>query len=191
MQRHPVISFLVIAFVWTWSYDGAIYVFFGAQPWPYLTLPSTWGLPLAAGIVTWVIGGDVREWVEQGLKWEVDLRWYLVALGLPVILAELEQFLWVLVGGEVRFRGESLPSFFALYIGGFLLVTFFAGASRNSAGVDSLTLAFRRNIRRSWLASASGSSGAPGTSLCSSFLIHRGMIDSYPISSGLSRGHSF
>lgn len=127
MQRHPVISFVVIAFVWTWSYDGAIYVFFGEQPWPYLTLPSTWGVPLGAGIVTWAIGGDVRDWVEQGLKWEVDRRWYLIALGLPVILAELEQLLWVLAGGEVQFRGESLPSFFALYIGGFLLVTFVAG----------------------------------------------------------------
>lgn len=127
IRRHPVISFVVIAFVYTWSYDGAIYVLFGEQPWPYLIMPGTWGVVLGAGIITWTTGGDVREWAQQGTMWNVDYRWYLVALGLPVGVAELEGLLWLLAGGEVQFRGESPTTFLSLYVGGFLLVTFFGG----------------------------------------------------------------
>jgi membrane protease YdiL (CAAX protease family) len=41
---------------------------------------------LAAYIVLRTTGGSVRLWVRQVLAWRVQPRWYLYALGLPVLL---------------------------------------------------------------------------------------------------------
>lgn len=43
--------------------------------------------PLVAGaVVTWAAGDSLRAWAGQVLRWRVQPRWYLVALGVPVVL---------------------------------------------------------------------------------------------------------
>lgn len=93
----------------------------------YLEAHRTWGPLLAAGLVTWAIRGDVREWAGQIKKWRVKPRWYLIALILPILLIELEPVLWMLAGGGLSLQDWSLSSFLVFFVAKFSLVTFFAG----------------------------------------------------------------
>lgn len=127
LARRPVIAFGLLAFVWSWGYDVLVYLAVGPSPPMYLEAPRTWGPLLAAGLVTWAIGGDVREWASQITKWRVKPGWYLVAVILPILVIELEPILWMIGGGGLTLENGSRLSFVLFFVANFLLVTFFAG----------------------------------------------------------------
>lgn len=127
VARRPVVAFGLLGFVWSWGYDALIYVTVGSSPPMYLEAPRTWGPLIAAGIVTWAIGGDLREWAGQITEWRVKPYWYLVAVALPIFVTELEPILTVLAGGGLSRQDGSLLSFLAFFVAKFSLVTFFAG----------------------------------------------------------------
>lgn len=127
VRRHPVATFVVLAFAWTWTYDLVVFLVVGESPGRAAKTPSTWGPLLAAGVVTSAIGGDVREWAGQVKNWRVTPRWYLVALGVPVLFSELEPLLHLLAGGSIAPRDDSFVSFFLLFAAGTAHVAFLAG----------------------------------------------------------------
>lgn len=51
-----------------------------------LALPGAFGPLVAAALVTWAVGDDVKTWAVQVLEWRVGPRWYLVAVGLPCVI---------------------------------------------------------------------------------------------------------
>ena len=50
-----------------------------------------------AAIVTFVAGGSLRKWAGQVLNWPVEIRWYLVAFGLPFLLVLCNTLLFLIL----------------------------------------------------------------------------------------------
>src|SRR5829696_2483088 len=96
IRRHPLISFFVLAFALSW-WPWILYAF-GPSPAPI----ASFGPFLAALVVLAItqgksgIGGLLRRMV----RWRVGIRWYAVALLLPVGIALAATALNVLLGAQ-------------------------------------------------------------------------------------------
>lgn len=127
LRRHPVASFLLLAFTWSWGYDALVYLTVGPQPGILVRgVVRTWGPLLAAGLVTWAIGGSVREWAGQVTRWRLKPRWYLFAIAVPLVLEDglLVSAIHLLAGGPVQLA----PSPWWHYVANFLVVLLLAGS---------------------------------------------------------------
>ena len=126
VRRHQVVTFVVLAFGFSWGYDVVVSLLVGNSPGILVRgVVRTWGPLIAAGLVTWAIGGTPREWASQVTKWRVKPRWYLIAVGLPIIWEDglATSGVHLLVGGSV----EVLPSPWWHYVANFLVVLLLAG----------------------------------------------------------------
>jgi uncharacterized protein len=96
VARHPVVAFLVMAFVFAWG--GMLPLLlsesgFGVVPielpWrPFAAILTIFGLALPAFLVTAATDGKagVRDLLRRILRWRVGVHWYLIALfGLLVV----------------------------------------------------------------------------------------------------------
>lgn len=84
--RHPMASFLVMAYAVMWTAWLPV-IFLDAPPRPMSTLGALLGLAAPAFIVTAATEGrqGVRNLVRRSLRWRVGAPWYLVALlAIPV-----------------------------------------------------------------------------------------------------------
>ena len=96
MARHPVMAFLMMAFVFSWIImlplllsKSGLGVLPIELPWQLFgTLMSVFGLALPAFLVTAATGGKegVRDLLRRILRWRVGVHWYLIALfGLLIV----------------------------------------------------------------------------------------------------------
>lgn len=125
-RQRPLMAFFLLAFLWSWSYDAAVYLFVGASPGILVRgVIRAWGPLAAAGIVTWAIGGDLRDWAGQVTRWRVTARWYVLAFAIPFIWLDglAVSGVHLLLGGEVA----GLPEQPAIYLLNFVAVFFLAG----------------------------------------------------------------
>jgi uncharacterized protein len=134
VQRYPLVSFFVLAYLFAW---GLVLLTGVSLAFGFLAL---FGPAAAALIVTACAEGrpGVRALLGRATIWRVGLRWYLIALSLPALLAlgviglqivlgaqptlqlsarsPLTLLLFVLViGEEVGWRGFALPRLQARY----------------------------------------------------------------------------
>lgn len=134
VQRHPLVTFFVLAYAfswWPWLLSAANNPLFPLNP---------FGPVVAALILTAVINGraGLKVLLARVVQWRVNLRWYGVALLLPVALGLsafglnlllgapipaaaqlpppaailsvlLGQIIFIQVGEEVGWRGFALP----------------------------------------------------------------------------------
>ncbi len=128
MRKHPLIAFFVLAYLLTWW----IYPLLRFSP--LLGIPGLFGPALAAIIMAAATGGKsaVKQLLGRVVLWRVGARWYVIALGLPTVLAlaaaglyylfdasrpfqigavsVLDFIVFVLVvGEELGWRGYALP----------------------------------------------------------------------------------
>lgn len=126
IRQHQLVSFFLIAFGWSWAYDGILFLTVGSSPRIMLRgLVRTWG-PLVAGVtVMWASDGNLRTYLGQVTKWRVKPRWYVFAIVLPFVLhgSLAVSAVHLLRGGSVQIA----PSPWWLYIVGFLVVMFLSG----------------------------------------------------------------
>jgi len=126
IRQHQLVSFFLIAFGWSWAYDGIVFLTVGSSPRILIRgLIRAWG-PLIAGVtVIWASDGDLRTYLGQVTKWRVRPRWYVLAIGLPFLLngTLAVSVVHLFNGGTVQIA----PSPWWYYIAGFLVVLFLAG----------------------------------------------------------------
>jgi uncharacterized protein len=117
VKRHPLVTYFVLAYALTWVLA------------PLLTISLLLGvvgllMPAVAAILVTVVteGKPGLKSLWQRLKlWRVGLRWYVVALGLPVLLSAAVVALSILLGvpAQVGFSPVSLLTMvvFVLVVG--------------------------------------------------------------------------
>jgi membrane protease YdiL (CAAX protease family) len=95
INRYPLVAFFAIAYATSFG-GGALVVAFPSDWWALLV----YGPFLGALVVTAVVGGraGVRDWLGRLARWRVGPQWYLVALGLPILLRLVAMGLTVLSG---------------------------------------------------------------------------------------------
>jgi uncharacterized protein len=84
--RHPVLSYLVLAFAIFWV-SWLPVLLLGAAPRPFSAVGAILGLALPAFLVTAATDGraGVRDLLRRTLRWRVGVGWYLLAiLAIPV-----------------------------------------------------------------------------------------------------------
>jgi membrane protease YdiL (CAAX protease family) len=88
VKRYPLATFFVLTYIFSW--------------WGYLIGLGQWplGPMMAALIVVPLTGGraGLKEWASRIVRWRVGVRWYAIALLLPVALAGAAASLNVLLG---------------------------------------------------------------------------------------------
>jgi len=113
IKRHPLISFFVLTFALTWWAS----IVYAVYPNPFPVFP--YGPFLAAVIVLALTTGKtgVKDLLRRIVLWRVGLRWYAVALFLPVALALAAVYLNVLLGASAPSLEElgSWPSLLVLF----------------------------------------------------------------------------
>lgn len=77
---------LTLALSWAVWLPGALgLVDFGSLV-TVVVVVGGFGPPVAAAVVTWLVGDSLRAWAGQVLRWRVHPGWYLAALGIPFVL---------------------------------------------------------------------------------------------------------
>jgi hypothetical protein len=118
VRRRPMAAFVLLAYVFSW------------WPWPLYSLDLSpaalvgFGPFLAALVVSGLTGGRsaVKDLLRQIVRWRIGLRWYALALGLPVLVTGLAAALNVLLGAPAPGPDQLgqwpsiLPSFFLLLL---------------------------------------------------------------------------
>jgi uncharacterized protein len=121
VDRHRFLTFVVLAYAISWSlWAGAAA---GGGQVPFLL--GALGPLAAAAIVTVLSGHSVRAWIRPVWRWRVPLRWWLYALGLPILLYAVISVVLQVTGLPVDWSLllDRLPA----YLSGFVFVLFLGG----------------------------------------------------------------
>ena len=111
IERHQLATFIAVAYGFTWLIQGAV-ALAGLEPsWTQSILIGFGGFgpPVGAAVVIWASGGSLRTWVSQFFKWRIGAKWWLLALGLPLVVLALGSGLFILFGGPVDFTSFESP----------------------------------------------------------------------------------
>jgi membrane protease YdiL (CAAX protease family) len=123
-KRHPTAAFFVLTFILSWGFGTLTDIIYEATHSIILTLPIALlsaGPLLAALVVSALLGGKtaVLALLRQFTVWRVELRWYLIALLLPLMIHLTAVYLNVLMGAPAPTAasfgtGSALLGAFAL-----------------------------------------------------------------------------
>jgi membrane protease YdiL (CAAX protease family) len=96
IHRNALIAYFILAYAFSWIFYPLIEIS------PMYGLPGLFAPALAAIIVSWVTGGrsQVGGLVRKLAIWRVGFIWYVIALGLPVVLSLLVAVLGRFFGGD-------------------------------------------------------------------------------------------
>lgn len=85
LKRHPLAAFVILAYACSWLL-WRIAPGSGSAA-PFITWLGDFGPAMAAIFLTALLGGSsgLRDLLAQAQAWKVSPRWYLAALGLPVV----------------------------------------------------------------------------------------------------------
>ena len=111
-QRHPVIAYVALAYTLSWlTWLPALLGFGGTA----LIILGGFGPLVAALVVTRYTGSSVQAWARQIIRWRVRFRYYLYALGLPLLLYGLVDVILVLFGYDINpaLLLERVPAYLA------------------------------------------------------------------------------
>ena len=114
VEQHRIASFLLVAYSFTWVVQGALAASGMEASWTHSILIGFGGFgpPVAAAVVIWASGGDLRTWLGQFLRWRIGARWWLTALGLPLVILTAGVALFVAFGGPVDLDSFPFPGIY-------------------------------------------------------------------------------
>lgn len=117
-ERHPVPAFFLATFGYSWAVFGLLVLAVGPEQLASSRLwhvPFAWGPPLAAVVVQWLIGDDVRAWVRRIADPRSSLVWYGIAAAVAFLFADTRNLLAGAFGANLRLAqpiGDLTTSFF-------------------------------------------------------------------------------
>jgi membrane protease YdiL (CAAX protease family) len=113
-HRHPVATFTILAYALSWTAWIPVVSGVGGAAGTAAIVLGGFGPALAALVVTRLSGGSVRAWARRIVRWRAAPRFYLYALGLPVLL-------WAGMNGVLALLGQPVePGLLAEQLPGFL-----------------------------------------------------------------------
>lgn len=99
VSNHPVGTYFLVTLVVSWAWWSFAYLVLAAGPLTRgLIIPGGFGPLIAAVAIIWVSGESPRLWLRPLLRWRLPLRWYVVALILPVIVVLGSTAIYVIMG---------------------------------------------------------------------------------------------
>mgnify|MGYP006876402982 CR=1 FL=1 len=103
IDRYRLLSFVAIAYAFTWTIQGALAYSGMEASWTHSILIGFGGFgpPIGAAVVIWASGGSLRTWIGQMFKWRIGAKGWAIAFGLPFVSLSLGVLLFVLAGGPV------------------------------------------------------------------------------------------
>jgi membrane protease YdiL (CAAX protease family) len=123
--RRPIVAFFALAYAITWlAWLPAVLGYRGDLD-SALSMIAQFGPALAALVVAWYSGASVRGWARGILRWRVAPLWYVVALGLPVLLIGAQGAVFGLLGNRVDL--SLVPGKLAAYLPTVVFLTLIAG----------------------------------------------------------------
>jgi len=110
-DRHRLLSFVAIAYAFTWTIQGALAYSGMEASWTHSILIgfSGFGPPIGAAVVIWASGGSLRTWIGQMFEWRIGAKWWALAIGLPFVVLSLGVFLFVAAGGPINLTEFESP----------------------------------------------------------------------------------
>lgn len=99
--RHPLTSYFVLAFAFSWACWSAPALGYRDGAGAALLLLGGFGPLVAALVMIRFTGGSVKPWFRGLFRWRVGPSWYLFAVGVPVTLAVLVTTEFAVVGQEL------------------------------------------------------------------------------------------
>lgn len=143
IKRHPLLSFFIIAYLFTAVVDLPVYTApLGIFPFLIpeallfgINAIGTFGPTIAAAIVALVIGGMPAVWdlLKRLTIWNVSLKWYAVAVGIPLIAMACVIFSYALVSGTMPHVENDLMMW-VLSAGLAVIFTLFGGPLGEESG---------------------------------------------------------
>ena len=111
IDRHRLASFLLVAYGFTWTVQGALAASGMEASWTHSILIGFGGFgpPLGAAVVVRASGGSLRGWIGQLFRWRIGARWWLAAVGLPFVVLASGVALFVLLGGPIDLTSFESP----------------------------------------------------------------------------------
>jgi uncharacterized protein len=98
LRRHPATSFFVLAYAITWlAFLPDILGYRGDLGQVFMMI-AQFGPAIAALVLVWYTGASLRSWARSIVRWRVSPRWYVVVVGLPVVLIAVQGMLFGLLG---------------------------------------------------------------------------------------------
>ncbi|GAA4690543.1 type II CAAX endopeptidase family protein [Pseudonocardia yuanmonensis] len=120
--RRPLLAFVVLAYVISWVLWAPTLFGIGGF---VLQAAGAFGPAAAAVLVTHWSESSVRTWFRSLLRWRVPVRFYLYALGLPVVLFGSMNL--VLAGLGERVHLDRLPDAAVSWLATFVVVALVGG----------------------------------------------------------------
>lgn len=114
VRRHPLGGFVLLAYALSWT--AWIPALLGAGT--AMIAVGAFGPAVAGGLVTHWTGGSVRQWLRPLWRWRVPGRFYLYALGLPILLFAIVNAELALLGENVELArlGDAVPAYLATFL---------------------------------------------------------------------------
>jgi membrane protease YdiL (CAAX protease family) len=133
-----VVSFFVLTLALSWAVWIPMAV--GLVDFGSLVLGAigvgTFGPLVAAAIVTWLVGDSLRAWAGQVLRWRVHPRWYLAAVGIPIVVSGVTIGVYAALGNPIELSAILQRYELALVLIYVLIivVTFVVGGGQEELG---------------------------------------------------------
>lgn len=115
INRHRIAAFLLVTYAFTWTIQGVIVAAGLEASWTLSILAGFGGFgpPVGAAVVVYASGGDLRTWISQIFKWRIGIKWWAIAIGLPLLILATGSALFGIAGGPIDLG--SLP-FVGIYL---------------------------------------------------------------------------
>lgn len=124
-ERHPVTAFFAVAIGASWLVWVPVAFGMVDGSATAAVVAGGFGPAVAGAAVTKATGGSVRAWLAELVRRGVGLRWYLVALGVPLVVVLGNAVALVLFGVALDF--SVLPGRTAGYLVGFAFALVLGG----------------------------------------------------------------